>query len=98
MANEELTSADPLIDTPTPAPTMDYPAHILTYNRFLHLSKWFIIHFVILLPGLYFIVIGGAPMFGTVLLLGALVALGYGIFTTTKVRRNLEAAMVDRKP
>jgi hypothetical protein len=33
-----------------------------------------------------------------VLLLGALVALGYGIFTTTKVRRNLEAAMVDRKP
>ena len=52
-------NADPLIETPAPPmPTMDYEAHNRTYNRFLNLGKWFIVHLLLLILALYFFLIG----------------------------------------
>lgn len=74
-------------------PVMDYPAHQRQYNRFLHLTKWFVIHLAVLVLALYFLIIAGQGIFGTVLLLIAIGLLGYGIMSTGAIRHDIEAAV-----
>ena len=75
-------------------PMLDYAAHKRQYNRFVHLLKWFIIHFALLLPALYFYIIAGDAMTGTVLLVLALGAFVYGILSIGSIRHDVEAAAV----
>ena len=75
---------------------MDYAAHYLTYDRFLHLTKWVIIHFAILVVGLYLCIIAGQTTFGLILIALALVVLGFGISRMPKVKRDIEDAMAGR--
>lgn len=75
------------------ASAVDYRSHQRQYGRFLHLIKWFVIHMALLLPALYFFLIGGQAVTGTAFLVLALVALGYGIISTPGVGRDLEAAI-----
>ena len=82
-------NADPLIETPAPAiPTMDYEAHTRTYNRFLNMLKWFIVHMLLLMPALYFFIIGGNSIAGSVLLFLAIGVLIYGLLRNPSVRHD----------
>lgn len=95
-SNRKITDVDPLIETPPPAaPGMDYPAHVRTYNRFLNLVKWFIIHLAALVLALYFLIIAGQPVAGTILLLTAIGLLAYGLFRNPDVRHDVEDAVAD---
>lgn len=80
-------------DVRTEPPAMDYRSHERQYERFLHLTKWFIIHAVFLVPALYFYIIAGSGTAGTILLLAALAALAYGITSTGGIGRDIEAAV-----
>lgn len=91
-------NADPLTETPAPdIPSMDYEAHNRTYNRFLNLVKWFIIHMLFLVVALYFFIIAGNSMAGLVLLLIAIGVLIYGLLHNPKVRYDAER-IVERQP
>lgn len=71
-------------------PAMDYDSHRRQYRRFLHLTKWFVIHALILLPSLYFFLVGNQPLTGGILLAAAIVALGYGIVSTSGIKEDVE--------
>jgi hypothetical protein len=71
---------------------MDYASHKRQFERFLHLLKWAVIHVLLILPMLYFYLVGHQPVLGTVFLLLGLGALGYGIVTTGSIGRDIEAA------
>jgi hypothetical protein len=92
---------DTRIDTPSPEieevpPAMDYSSHQRQFYRFVHLMKWFVIHMAFLLPALYFYLIGGEPVVGTVFLALAVGALGYGILSTPSIARDLGRALEHR--
>lgn len=70
-------------------PAMDYASHQRTFRRFIHLLKWFVVHMALLLPALYFFIIGGQAIAGTVFLILAVAALGYGIVTLAEATRDL---------
>lgn|SRR5690606_24512160 len=80
-------------DIRTVPPAMDYRSHERQYKRFVHLTKWFVIHAVILLVALYAFLIAQEAITGTVLLALALAALGYGIFTTSAVREDIKTSI-----
>lgn len=83
MSEAQLVSVDPAIEEPTPAQIdAEYTEHTKTYNGFLHLTKWFLIHVPLLLIGLYVMTLGGSMAGGTVLIVIAIAALVYGILTT----------------
>lgn len=71
-------------------PKMDYPSHRRQYNRFLHLVKWSVIHFALLVPALYFFIIAGQGIVGTVMLILAVVALGYGVMSTSGIADDID--------
>lgn len=73
-------------------PAMDYAMHRRTYERFLHVTKWFVIHLVAMLPALYFFIVGGQPLVGLALLAVAIGLLVYGIASTPSVARDLGTA------
>ena len=50
-------------------PAMDYAAHNATFSGFTQMVKWAIIATLISIVALYFFLIGGQPIVGTVLLL-----------------------------
>lgn len=89
-------AAVPPDDIETIPPAMDYAAHERQYNRFLHLTKWFVIHLVLLLPALYFFIVAGEAVAGVLFLALAAVALGYGVISTPAVARDLGRALEDR--
>lgn len=70
-------------------PAMDYASHQRTFLRFLHLLKWFVVHMALLLAALYFFIVGGQAIAGSVFLILAVVALGYGITTLAAATRDL---------
>ena len=89
-------SADPAIRTPAPQPSpveMDMPAHIATYNMFLNILKWFIVHLAILMTGLYFVIIANNPTFGMILVLVAIGAFFYGVLRNPKSNQDVSAAI-----
>lgn len=94
----EIESADPLVKEPRAAPAesapwQDFPAHVRTYNGFLHLLKWFVVHLALLLPALFCFIVVGQPVAGAVLLVIAVVAFGYGVVSLPSAGRDIAAAM-----
>jgi hypothetical protein len=93
MAVEAVTDtsarADPLIEEPTEveimSEDMDYPAHIRTWNRFVHLGKWVIVHMIFIGISLYFFLVASQHLVGIVFLAIAVFVLGYGIVTLGRV-------------
>jgi len=78
-------------------PAMDYASHVRQFNRFLHLLKWFVVHVALMLPALYFYIIGHQPVTGTIFLALGVAALGYGIISTSAIRHDVQAA-IDHQP
>lgn len=74
---------------PAVPPAMDYASHERTFRRFLHLLKWFVVHLALLIPALYFFIIAGQGVVGTVFLILAVVALGYGVISVPEAARDL---------
>ena len=90
MSAPRPASPDPLIDTPAPPVSgMDYPAHVETYNRFLNLVKWFIYHMCLLVPALYFLIIGGNMLLGTILVVLAIALLIFGLMRNPHIRDDV---------
>lgn len=83
MSQAKLVSIDPTIEEPTPAQrSADFSEHTGTYNGFVHLAMWFLIHIGLLLIGLYAMTLGGSASGGAVLIVAAIAALIYGIVST----------------
>jgi hypothetical protein len=99
MSDAKPVDADPLIETVSPyAAEMDYPSHFKTYNRFIHLVKWFCIHMAFVLVALYCLIIAHQAVLGTVLLLVGILVLIYGIVRHPNVNRDLQAGFGDAQP
>jgi uncharacterized protein (DUF58 family) len=77
---------------------MDYPAHIQTYNGFMNLLKWFTIHMVLLLVGLYFMIIANNAWTGAFFIVVAIVALVYGLMRNPNMRQDVESAATGGPP
>lgn len=94
MAQDKPANPDPAIETPEPdIVPMDYGAHVRTYNRFLHLVKWFIIHMCFLVPALYFMIIAGNGWFGATLLAIGVVVLVVGLARQPEINHDLADSM-----
>lgn len=95
-----VANADPLVDSPTPSGGMDFEHHVNTYNRFLHLTKWFVIHLAILIIALYFLVIAADGVGGALFLMLAIGALVYGVLSLPEGRAAAATAtgLSDREP
>jgi hypothetical protein len=72
---------------------MDYASHERQFRRVMHLVKWFVIHALVMLPALYFLIIGHQPVTGAILMAVAIGALLYGIVSTPAIARDLEKAL-----
>ena len=80
-------------------PMRAFASHQRQFDRFLHLTRWFAIHMLLLLLALYCFIVAGATVAGSLFLALSLAALGYGIYSTPQVARDVEAAVshdVDR--
>jgi hypothetical protein len=94
-ASKRQISPDPLLEPPPlPPGQMDYQEHIKTYDRFLRLLKWFVLHMAVLLVALYFFIIDDNMGAGIALLLVSAAMLVYSVFTTANMRRDAESAIV----
>lgn len=88
MSDAKLVSVDPAIEEPNPVQRdAEYREHTRTYNGFLHLTKWFLIHIPLLLLGIYAMTLGGSMAGGVVLIVVGIAALVYGILTTPRSAR-----------
>lgn len=92
MARRSVSPSQPTIEVREIPPAMDYVAHERTYRRFLHVARWFVIHMLLLLPALYFLIVGGQPLVGTIFLVLAIIALGWGVISTPEAARDLKQA------
>jgi len=93
MADVKTKSPDPAIEAATPETVeRDYPIHVYTYNLFLNLLKWFIVHIALLLIGLYFLVMVGSPGVGALFIALAVAALIYGMARNPKVQDDIASA------
>lgn len=102
VSRTQVTNADPLVESTTPPsvaspPQMDYPAHVATYNRFLNMVKWFMIHMCFLIPALYFFIIQGSAGVGFTLLAIGIAVLIWGLLHNPKVDRDVDVAMRSRE-
>lgn len=96
MPETEPQSLDPAIPSQVPeAPRRDFESHVRTYNGFLNLLKWFVIHIALLLVGLYFIVIADQPAAGWTFIVIAVAALVFGLLQNPKIRQDAKAAATD---
>jgi hypothetical protein len=81
-SSTELNNADPIVDSPmSQSASIRFQEHVNTYNRFLHLVKWFVLHIGVLVVALYFFIIQANPGAGGVLLALSIGALAYGIIS-----------------
>jgi hypothetical protein len=78
-------------DVRTEPPEMDYRSHRRQFERYLHLLKWFVIHMLLILPMLYFFLVGHQLVTGTMFLILALAALAYGVVSMGSIARDVEA-------
>lgn len=79
MNTSETASAESPVKSSESA--IDYRAHEMTYAGFLHLLRWFVIHLGLLLVGLYFLMMQGNGLGGTLFIVLAVGAIGYGVVT-----------------
>ncbi|WP_332715908.1 aa3-type cytochrome c oxidase subunit IV [Pelagibacterium mangrovi] len=87
MSEAQLVSVDPAIAEPTPTQLdAEYAEHTRTYNGFVHLAKWFLIHMALLLGGIYVATLGGSVVGGVAIIVIAFAALIYGIISTASTR------------
>jgi hypothetical protein len=91
-----MSTESPSVQLSDIPPAMDYASHVRQFHRFIHLVKWFVVHMAFLLAALYFFLIGGQPIIGTVLLAIAVGALGYGILSTPQIARDFGRALEDK--
>jgi hypothetical protein len=98
--HETPARVDPLIEEPPEIglhyEEMDYPAHIRTWNRFLHLSKWFVAHLVCVAIALYFFLVASIHLMGVVMLFVAACVLVYGVITTARIGPEPQGDLDDR--
>jgi hypothetical protein len=87
------TSPDPMIHIEDGSPDMDYQAHIRTFNAFLSVGRWFVIHLFILLVALYFAVIAGQSTLGLALVLLSVGLLIYGLLRRPSIRADIEKGL-----
>ncbi|WP_196258671.1 hypothetical protein [Pelagibacterium limicola] len=78
-ANER--SPDPLIDSQMPG-SQDISEHVRTYDKFVHLLGWFLVHIPLLLIGIYVMTLGEAPFGGAIVIFVSIVILIYGVGRT----------------
>lgn len=82
-AHPTLDNVDPAIETADEAARDKALSHqIDTYNRFIHLTGWFIVHVPLLLLGLYAMTLGGSVWGGATLIVVAIAVLIYGVITS----------------
>lgn len=90
----DVPNADPLVDSRIePTPGADYPDHIKTYKAFISLSKWFVLHTLLILVALYFFVIADNGWAGIFFLVLSLAAFLYSVARRTTVPQDVGAAL-----
>ena len=93
MSKSRPVSPDPALSPPPPASGMDYESHVQTYNRFVHLVKWFMIHMAFVVVALYFFIIEHNGIAGAVVLLAGIAVLLFGLFRNPNVRRDVKGTL-----
>jgi hypothetical protein len=92
--------ADPLIEEPADdalfPEEMDYPAHIRTWNRFLHLLKWAVAHLICVGIALYFFLVASLHLMGIVMLAVAVAVIVYGVVTVGRIGPEPDVDPEDR--
>ncbi|AKR56083.1 hypothetical protein GCM10011321_06840 [Youhaiella tibetensis] len=71
-----------------------YRESVRTYATVMHLARWFAAHLATVIFGLYFLIEGGNPMFGGMMIGLAIVVLGYGIVSATRAGEVAEKHLV----
>ncbi len=61
----------------------DYRDHARTYYSFVHLLRWIVAHFALVLVSLYFLAVANQPLLGSLLLGLAILVGGFGIVSTS---------------
>jgi hypothetical protein len=89
------SSIDPLVvpEPPPPEQNADLAEHIRTYNRFIAIARSFVLHMAILLPALYFAVIGENPPLASVLVLVSVGVLIGGFLMRRPIRDDVKSAL-----
>jgi hypothetical protein len=88
----EVPSPDPIVGHEPTAVDPEMAAHIATWNGFLSLTKWFIIHMALILVGLYFMVIAHNMGVGILFFVVSVCLLIYGVVKRPEVQEDLAAA------
>ena len=88
-----MTTVSPSVQIEDIPPAIDYARHERQFRRVIHLAKWFVFHVLLLLPALYFMLVGGQPITGVIFLALSLGALGYGILSTPTIARDVGRAL-----
>lgn len=83
------SSPDPTIPIDDGSPDTDYQAYVRTFNAFMSIGRWFVIHLFILLVGLYFAVIANQAGIGLALVLLSVGLLISGFLRRPSVRADL---------
>ncbi|KFL25536.1 hypothetical protein JP74_18775 [Devosia sp. 17-2-E-8] len=68
---------------------------VRTYGGTLHLIRWFAGHLLVLLVGLYFILVGGHPFIGGLVVAASVLVLGYGIISVPWAADTAELHLQD---
>ncbi len=90
----DITSPDPTIPIDEgEMPPAEYAAHVRTFNAFLSVAKWFVIHLFILMVALYFGAIADQPAVAGVLVLVSIGLLIYGFLRRPSVRADLRKGL-----
>ena len=85
-----LPSPDPFVTSrDTTSVAMDMADHLRTYNGFLSLTKWFIIHIAVVLLALYCLLIAHNTGLGIFFFFISAALLIYGITRRPAVRQDL---------
>ena len=93
----EIPSPDPFVaDNERARVDADFADHLKTYTAFLSLTKWAIIHMIILLVALYFFIIEHNIGLGFLFVFIAVCLMVYGIVRRPSVQKDLVNAASGR--
>ena len=88
------TSPDPVIPIEDGVPDMDYQSHVRTFNAFLAVGRWFVIHLFILIVALYFAAIANQPGIALALILLSVALMIYGLLRRPSIRADVAKGIV----